>query len=157
MSTDAEVLADVSRVFGAVSRPAKFTDHAGCSECEEHDETLQAHTTESLTANEIGSAGWNPITMCTPDAFRYWMPALARLALTPEDDTWGWSGELLIQSHLRRNGPRNERWLACTPDERECIARFLEHVIETRDDIIQRYDMQHQVLDAFSIWSDRGD
>ena len=78
-----------------------------------------------------------------------------RLALEPEDATWGWSGELLIQSHLRRNGPRNDRWVACTPAERDCIARLIEHVIDTRGEIIQRYDMQHEVLDAFSIWSDR--
>jgi len=156
MSTDAEVLQDVTRVFGGLPRPAKFTDHPGCSECEEHDETLQAHTIDSLTVNEIGGAGWNPITMCTPDAFRYWMPALARLALDPEDDTWGWSGELLIQSHLRRDGPRNDRWFACTPEERECIARFLEHVIDTRGEIIESYNMQHEVLDVFSIWSDSG-
>jgi hypothetical protein len=158
MSTDAELLADVTRVFGAVPRPDKFTDHPYCSECEGHDETLQAHTLETLSIEEVGSAAWNPIVMCTPDAFRYLMPALARICLGPTDHPmWGWYGEILIESDLRRNGPRNERWLACTPEERACIARFLEHVIETRTDIIQRYDMQHQVLDAFSIWSDRGD
>src|SRR5687768_13831514 len=109
MRTDAEVLADVSRVFGAVSRPASFTDHPYCSECEEHDETLQAHTLESLSIDEVGSAAWNPIIMCTPNAFRHFMPALARICLEPEHPTWGWYGEILIQSDFRRNGPRNDR------------------------------------------------
>ena len=157
MRSDSEALADVDAVFGPVPRPPKFTDHPYCSECEDHDETLQAHTRESLTANEIGSPAWCPITMITPDAFRYWMPALARLALEPEDPTWGWTGELLIQSHLRRNGPRNDRWEACSPEERACIARFIEHLIYTRGEIIERYDMQHEALDVFSIWSDSGE
>ena len=158
MSSDAEVLADVTRVFGRVPRPAKFTNHPGCSECEEHDETLQAHTLETLSIEEVGSQAWNPIVMCTPDAFRYLMPALARICLGPSDHPlWGWYGEPFFQSDLRRNGPRNDRWVACTPEERACIARFIEHVIDTRGDLIQSYDMQHELLDAFSIWSDKGD
>ena len=158
MSSDAEVLADVTRVFGRVPRPAKFTDHPGCSECEEHDQTLQAHTQETLSIEEVGSQAWNPIVMCTPDAFRYLMPALARICLGPSDHPlWGWYGEPFFQSDLRRNGPRNDRWVACSPEERACIARFIEHVIDTRGDLIQSYDMQHELLDAFSIWSDKGD
>ena len=158
MSSDAEVLADVTRVFGRVPRPAKFTNHPGCSECEEHDETLQAHTLETLSIEEVGSQAWNPIVMCTPDAFRYLMPALARICLGPSDHPlWGWYGEPFFQSDLRRNGPRNDRWVACTPEERACIGRFIEHVIDTRGDLIQSYDMQHELLDAFSIWSDKGD
>jgi hypothetical protein len=156
MSTDAEVLAEVTRVFGGLPRPERFTSHV-CEECDEHNETLQAHTLASLSIDEVGSAAWNPVVMCSPDAFRYLMPALARICLEPEHPTWGWYGEILIESDLRRNGPRNDRWLACTPEERACIARFLEHVIDTRGRIIERYDMQHQVLDAFSIWSDSGD
>jgi hypothetical protein len=158
MSTDAEVLADVTRVFGAVPRPANFTNHPFCSECEEHDQTLQAHTLDTLSIEEVGSQAWNPIVMCTPDAFRYLMPALARICLGPSDHPmWGWYGDQFIHSDLRRNGPRNDRWQACTPEERACIARFLEHVIETRGDLITEYDMQHEVLDAFAIWSDRGE
>ena len=158
MSSDAEVLADVTRLFGRVPRPAKFTDHPGCSECEEHDETLQAHTLETLSIEEVGSQSWNPIVMCTPNAFRYLLPALARICLGPSDHPlWGWYGEPFIQSDLRRNGPRNDRWLACTPEERSCLARFIEHVIDTRGELIAEYDMQHEVLDAFSIWSDQGD
>jgi hypothetical protein len=29
-------------------------------------------------------------------------------------------------------------------------------VIETRADLIAEYDMQHEVLDAYTIWSDDG-
>jgi hypothetical protein len=154
--TDADVLADVARVFGGVPRPQRFTSHV-CDECDEHNATLTAHTLETLSIEEVGSAAWNPIVMCSPDAFRYLMPALARICLGPSDHPqWGWYGELFIESDLRRNGPRNERWLACTAEERACIARFLEYVIETRGELIERYDMQHQVLDAFAIWSDAG-
>lgn len=158
MSTDDEVLADVKRVFGSVPRPAKFTNHPGCSECAEHDATLQAHTLETLSIEEVGSQAWSPIVMCTPDAFRYLMPALTRICLGPSDHPmWGWYGEPLIQSDLRRNGPRNDRWEACTPEERSCIAGFIEHLIETRGELIAAYDMQHEVLDAFAIWREQGE
>ena len=105
MSTDAEVLADVARVFRRPPRPERFTSHI-CEECDEHNETLQAHTLESLSIDEVGSAAWNPVVMCSPDAFRYLMPALARICLGPADHPmWGWYGEILIESDLRRRRP----------------------------------------------------
>ena len=154
--TDDEVLRLLQVTF-AVERPAHFTNHPGCSECAEHDDTLQAHTLESLGYAEVGSAAWNPITMCTPEAFGYWLPALARICLAPEDTHWGWYGDQLFTSDLRRDGPRNERWAYCTPVQRTAIAHFVEHVIDTREGLIEDYDLQHEMLDVLSIWSDAGD
>ena len=41
--------------------------------------------------------------MCTDEAFKYWMPALARLTLGPDDDYFGWYGDSLL-SQLERDG-----------------------------------------------------
>jgi hypothetical protein len=34
---------------------------------------------------ELGNAGWDPICFTTDEGYRYWLPALARLALLPGD------------------------------------------------------------------------
>jgi len=155
--TDDEVLGLLRAAFASVERPEHFTDHPYCSECAEHDETLQQHTLESLSYTEVGSAAWNPIVMCQPYAFAYWMPALARICLAPEDEYWGWYGDILLRSDLRRDGPRNERWAYCTPEQRAAVAGFIEHVIDTRSELIKKYDMEHELLDVLGIWSDAGD
>jgi hypothetical protein len=81
--TDAEVLALIEEAFGGVPRPEHFTDHPGCCESAEHDAVLMSRDRETLVIEDVGSQAWNPITMATPEAFRYYMPALARLALEP--------------------------------------------------------------------------
>jgi hypothetical protein len=154
--TDDEVLMLLREAF-AMPRPERFTNHPGCEECAEHDETLQAHTLDSLSYAEVGSAGWNPITMCQPDAFAYWLPALARIALAPEDEHWGWYGDQLFDGQLRWDGPRNWRWAYCTPAQRRVVATLIEHVIDTRSDQIESYNLEHEMLDVLSIWSDAGD
>jgi hypothetical protein len=78
-----------------------------------------------------------------------------RICLGPDDPSLGWYGEQFIGSDLRRDGPRNERWLACTDEERQSLAQFLEHVIETRGRLVQAYDLEPEVFDAYTIWSER--
>ena len=154
--TNEEVLQIVQEAF-AMPRPERFTDHPGCRECAEHEETLQAHTLESLSCRAVNQPAWAPITMCQPEAFAYWMPALARICLEGEDPECGWYGELLFTSDLRRDGPGNERWAHCTPSQRAAIARFVEHVIDTQAGLLASYNLEHEALDVLAIWSDQGD
>jgi hypothetical protein len=95
--------------------------------------------------------------MCQPDAFAYWLPALARIALAPEDEQWGWYGDQLFDGQLRWDGPRNWRWAYCTPAQRRVVATLIEHVIDTRSDQIESYNLEHEMLDVLSIWSYAGD
>jgi hypothetical protein len=155
--TDDEVLNILRQAFASVQRPEHFTDHPGCSECAEHDETLQQRDHDSLSYDDVGSAGWNPITMCQPQAFAYWLPALARIALAPEHPQWGWYGEQLFRSELRWDGPRNWRWAYCTPEQRRGVATLIEHVIDTRAALIREYDIEHEMLEVLEIWSDAGE
>ncbi len=141
----------------ALERPARFTNHPGCEECAEHDELLQQRTHETLSYDDVGSAAWNPITMCQPDAFAYWLPALARIALAPPDDHWGWYGEQLFGSQLCWDGPRNWRWAYCSPEQRMAVAALIEHVIDTRTGLIREYTIENQILQALDIWSDAGE
>jgi hypothetical protein len=153
---DAAVHAAVVDAFGSLPRPEHFTNHRHCDECLEHDELLQQRTLESLSIEDVGNQAWNPITMCTPRAFAYWLPALARLALEPEPDNADWYGYIIL-FELRRDGPRNERWAACSPDQRLAVTRLLEHLDATRSEPIKRYDHSRQLEQTWEIWSDPGE
>ncbi|MEX0784814.1 MAG: hypothetical protein WD557_19440 [Dehalococcoidia bacterium] len=153
MPTDEDILALVREAF-AVPRPEHFTNHPGCSECAEQNETLQAHDLDTISSKEIGSPAWDPITMCTNEAFQYWMPALARLTLEPDDDYFGWYGDSLM-SQLEWDGPRNARWESCTPVQRQAVAALLEHVFATQSQRICPDDLD-RVARVTAIRSDAG-
>jgi hypothetical protein len=74
------ILAEIAEAF-AVPRPDWFCDATHCCECAEHEAELQAETVDSLRREVMGDGGWDPVTFITnPDGFKYFMPALARLA-----------------------------------------------------------------------------
>ena len=142
----------MARAFGSVTRPAHFTHHLHCDECWEHDELLQRRTPETLAIEDVGSQAWNPITMCTPEAFAYWLPALARLALEPEPEGWDWYGYIIL-FELRWDGLRNERWAYCSPVQHTAVSGLLEHLEATRSGPIGRYDCSRELAEAWAIWS----
>jgi hypothetical protein len=74
------ILAEIAEAF-AVPRPDWFVDAKHCCECAEHESELQAETVETLRREVMGDGGWDPVTFIkNPDGFKYFMPALARLA-----------------------------------------------------------------------------
>ncbi len=156
MLTDRQIVAALTRAFGSIPRPAHFTHHTHCDECWEHDQLLQQRTLETLAIEDVGSQAWNPITMCSPEAFAYWLPALVRLALQPEPERWDWYGYIVL-FELRRDGRRNERWAHCTPSQRTAVTRFLEHLDATRAESVRRYDCSRELTEAWEVWSDEGE
>ena len=83
MSGDAErqrILAEIAEAF-SVPRPAWFVNAKHCCECAEHEAELQAETVDTLRREVLGDGGWDPVAFISnPDGFKYFMPALARLA-----------------------------------------------------------------------------
>ncbi len=154
--TDVEMLALVREAFADVERPEHFTNHTHCCECAEHDAVLMSRDLETLEIEDVGSQAWNPITMATPRAFAYYMPALARLALDPMPKDWDWYGYIIL-FELRRDGPRNDRWLVCTQGQRAAVAVLLEHLYSTRSKEIEVYDCSYELMEALETWSDLGD
>lgn len=152
MTTDAEVFAQIDGAFRAVPRPEHYyTNPDHCDECHEHDELLRAHERFSLTMNEIGHMSWDPVTGASPHAFAYLLPALVRLALSTEEDPIGWYGEQLV-FHLERDGKRNDRWAYCSPQQRAAVAALIEHLIDTRPELLERYMSDHQAFRVLEIW-----
>jgi hypothetical protein len=79
--TMTDVLAAVRRAFADVPRPERFTDCRHSSDRAEHEETLRAHTPDTISLEQVGNAGWDPICFVTIEGFKNFMPGLARLAL----------------------------------------------------------------------------
>ncbi len=80
------ILDEIAAAF-AVPRPDWFCDASHCCECAEHEAELRRHDLDSLDFAAVGSAAWDPICFIkNPDGFKYFMPALARLACAGGDD-----------------------------------------------------------------------
>ncbi|HXK33624.1 MAG TPA: DUF6714 family protein [Dehalococcoidia bacterium] len=152
---DDEILAVMRDAFAA-PRPEHFTNFQHCCECAEHDATLMSRDIDTLTQDDVGMQSWDPICFATEEAFAYYLPALARLALGPEHPQWGWYGEQLIR-HLEMDGARNRRWTHCSPVQRRAVARLLEHISDTRRDLVRAYDLEPELLRAWEAWADAGE
>lgn len=61
-------------------------DPAHCDECAEHEDTMQSVTPETVSLDQVGSPAWDPVCFITDEAWRYFMPGLARLALGRGED-----------------------------------------------------------------------
>src|SRR5690349_21427833 len=144
--SDASVLALVHRAFQNLRRPEHFTNYTHCDECLEHDELLQSRDLSTLAISDVGSQAWNPITMATPEAVAYYLPALARLALEPVPEKFDWYGYIIL-FELRWNGPRNERWQQCSVNQCAAVSLLLEHMHRTRSKEIALYDCEYELLE----------
>jgi hypothetical protein len=156
MDTDAEVIAAVRDAFASCPRPEHFTNYEHCCECEEHDAELLSANIDTLSLDVVGNAGWDPICFVTPEGFAYYLPALARLALDGELPQRDWYGPQLF-FHLTYDGPGNVRWQHCTPLQRRAVARLLEHIMETRGELIEKYTAGIELLRAIDVWVEPDD
>jgi hypothetical protein len=154
MTSHADLIREAFEAFGAVPRPEHFTNHTHCCECAEHDETLRAFDRQTIPRAALGHAGWDPMTFATDAGFRYYAPALIRTALMESGDAC-YVEQLLSQ--VIRDGPRNSRWLACTPRERSAIAKALNALLEERLDELAASHDGDRLMQAIEIWSDTGE
>jgi len=75
------ILAAIDEAFGC-ERPAHMVRNPGhCDECTEHEGTMQAETPETVSLVHVGNPAWDPVCYLTDEAWRYFVPGLARLAL----------------------------------------------------------------------------
>ncbi len=149
--TDAETLTQVREAFASAERPVRFTDRDHCCECAEHDDLLRSRDLDSLTVEDVGNPGWDPLCFATDEAFLYYFPALARLALDDPDEDHGWYLEQLL-FHLTYEGTSNRRLLAATPRQRDAVVLLLRHVQATRRTLVIEYLCEKELLQAIAAW-----
>ncbi|HXG68159.1 MAG TPA: DUF6714 family protein [Blastocatellia bacterium] len=150
MLSDAEILDAITQAFSLCERPEHFTNYTHCCECFEHDELLRSRDPETLCMDDVGNMGWDPICFISSEGFAYYFPALARLALSPPDSYW--YGPQLFW-HLILDGEQNRRWQHFTPEQRRAVATLLEHLVETRAELLEDYNSTDDLFRALEIWS----
>jgi hypothetical protein len=136
-----------------VPKPTHFCDYRHCCECAEHDETLTAFDVNSIGLRQLGNPGWDPLCFSSPEGLMYYMPALIRLTL----DTIDKPGEVYLDQmlfHLIQDGMGNRLVSACSKEQREFVADFLEHLINDYSSQIEAGVFStDDVLRAHEIWS----
>ena len=133
-------------------KPAHFTNYRHCCECAEHDEALLACDVDSISLQQLGNPGWDPLCFATAEGLLYYIPALIRLTLdtmdTPQER---YLDQLLF--HLMYDGQANRIVRACSREQRACIAGFLEHLIETYSAELDGCTYADDLLKVYEIWS----
>lgn len=152
MLSEDDVLAAIDAAFGGVRKPEHFTDHTHCEECAEHDETLRTHDRGTLRICHVGNAGWDPLCFTSPQGKAYYMPTLARLALAPAREPYGWYGEQLL-FHLYGDGADNAFVAYCNAEQRRAVAGLLAHFVATQAVLVDSLDLQDALLRAHGFWS----
>ena len=152
MASDHQIMSVINEAFATERRPDHFTNYTHCCECAEHDELLRARDRETLVLEDVGNPGWDPICFVTTEGFRYYLPALVRLAFdTPNDQNAGpYLSQLLF--HLIGDGEKNRRVVCCSPAQRRAVVGFLWHVVSTRD--CSAEGCEDDLQRAIEIWSD---
>lgn len=152
MNSDSEMLSVIDAAFSSSKRPDHFTRFDHCQECKEYDDLLRSKDRETLRIDDVGTVGNDPICACLPEGIAYYMPALARFALSAPTYDYGWYGDLLI-FHLYSGGAYNSFLLHCNSQQRRAVAALLAHLVETRSNLQERITNDDEFLRAHEIWS----
>jgi hypothetical protein len=118
------ILVNINRVFGAILRPETMVRNPGhCDECADHEAVMQGVTPQTVTLNEVGSPGWDPVCFLSDEAFCYFMLGFARLAL--DDD-----GEYLWQFFFHLD--QGFRVDAFNTEQRRAVAMLVDYIGDNR-------------------------
>ena len=150
LATIEDFLQEAIELFADTPRPAHFTNYTHCCECVEHDETLRNATLETLSCEDL-RPGWDPLCFISPEGFRYYFPALARLALDGTGETY-FIDQLVF--HLELDGRKNARYLMFTPEQRSYVVRLLHYFVETRPGEIDDNFDSDALFRAIEIWAE---
>lgn len=153
MSETIQALADIEAAFRDAPKPEHFMDHTHCEECAQHDELLRTRDRDTLRIEDVGNVGWQPLSSCSPEGMAYYMPALARLALT-DSYAYGWYGDTL-HIHLSCNGSENAFLKHCTPRQRQAVANFLRYLNTRFTDTRLRLTEPEEMEQCAATWSPR--
>ena len=141
-----------ARLLFSLPKPDHFTNYRHCCECAEHDETLLANDLDSIGLQELGNPGWDPLCFSSIEGVLYYLPALIRLTLDTIDKPHEvYLDQMLV--HLIRDGNDNDLVNACSIEQRNFIAGFLEYLIETRSSEIDRLGCSYEILKAHTIFN----
>ena len=148
--TDSEVLSLMASAFGRVPRPEHFTDYKHCCECAEHDALLRSRDVTTLHFDDVGNPGWDPMCFISAEGFRYYFPALARLALNGHGSNW-YIDQLLF--YLGYSGKENRHLRFFSPPERNAVLMLLQHISLSRAKELKAYFLNDELQTVIRLWA----
>ena len=154
--TDAEVLDELYAAFASCDRPEHFTDFRHCCECAEHDALLRLRDRDTLSMEDVGNPGWDPLCFTSAAGLLYLMPAMGRLALEAPSDERGWYAPQL-HFHLTYDGPANRILSASSAGQRHAVVRLLRHILGSRAALCVDYDCGEDLRAAIALWEPAGE
>ena len=139
---------EAKHLFENEMRPTHFTNHKHCQECAEHDNTLRNATPDTLTFDDV-APGWDPLCFISVEGFKYYFPAMVRLVVEGEGETY-YVDQFLF--HLTPDGPRNARIESFSTQQRAFVIRVLEYLLKIRaSEIEENLDADH-LFQVLEIW-----
>jgi hypothetical protein len=118
----------------------------------EHDATLLAYDVDSISVQQLGNPGWDPLCFATAEGLLYYVPALIRLTLeTMDKPQESYLDQLLF--HLIYDGKDNRIVRACSPEQRSFVAEFLAYLIEQYSAELDGCTYSDDLLKVYEIWS----
>lgn len=151
MSSDASIVETIAAAYAGVEKPGHFTNYLHCEECEEHDQTLVLHDRDTLKLEHVNNPGWDPLCFCTPHGKAYYMPCLVKFALADSQSVSPYWQQLLF--HLEGDGRDNAFITFCTPQQRQAVAAFLQHLVETRATDVESHNLTDELLRTHEYWA----
>ena len=140
----------VEQVFSGNAVPENYTNRDHCPECAGHDETLRSHTPESIGLEQLGNPGWDPICFVLPKAFKYYFPALVRLALDSEG-TNGYLDQFLF--HITYQGEDSRFFKHFSKAERNATLEVLLFIESQMGDLVKEWYLEKDMKEAIELWS----
>lgn len=150
MSFDSEILKVVHEAFGHVVRPEHFTVADGDPECMDHDQLLRSRTPETLTIEDVGSIGYDPLVECFPHGIAYFFPTLARFALNDSRPHDWYPFQLAL--HLTRDGSANGFLKYCSSTQRKAVLALFSYIQASRAERIVSECCADEIMDCVDLW-----
>jgi hypothetical protein len=124
------ILAAIDQAFGQIPRPEIMLNNpTHCDECMDHESVMQRVTPETISLNEIGNPGWDPICYVADDTFCHFMPGFVRLALDADTHY-----DYLVQLFFHLG--HTDRISAMNADQRRAVRQLMDYIYENLLDVI---------------------
>ena len=145
-----EILAEAKKLF-AREKPTHFVDFNHCEECSEHDATLLKHDVDTISLEELGNPGWDPICFVDVNGFKYYFPALIRLCL----ESGNANGSYYIDQflfHISYGATEKEFLLEFSDCEKGFVSNFLNYLLDEKTQLIEENLDTDDLLSAIETW-----
>lgn len=142
----------LDKVFSKCPRPLVFNSYTKeDDEFVQHDQLLKSRTPDSLSREDLGAVGWNPIGCMNVEGWRYWLPTLGRIAHTTETaDGSFFFGDLLA---YLKNPDENKAFLSLKGYERVAVLNFLRESISfVRENMEPEVEVDCELLPVIKQW-----